>query len=295
MADHRRVWSNEEVQCLLAPWNDVAIQRELLGMYRKAPIWRKLAEELKKRNFDCTPEQVGTKIKQLKKQYKDKIDKLRKSGVGIESGDEDDIFVNFKWFFELHAVIKRRAVVNPPTPLESSVSPARRSDTPTTEPRDSSDTLALTPLSPSPLVLSPACNEEEPQTRPECTPYEVSDITTAASTPRDTGLTTTAPTSGTTTPHQVNSTSNATMRSTTPARPSTPSTSSTSTSTSSNLASVGPSRKKRKLTKMEKADKTTTSLFEAMMKAHQGAEEKQEKMHEQSMITQEEQFKKQEE
>ena len=161
--------------------------------------------------------------------------------------------------------MKRRAVVNPPTLLESSVPPASRSDTPTTEPGESSDTLALTPLSPSPLVLCPACNEEEPQTRPECTPYEVSDITTAAPTPRDTGLTTTAPTaptSGTTTP----------------------STSSTSTSTSSNLASAGPSRKKRKLTKMEKADKTTTSLFETMMKAHQEAEEKQERMHEQRMI-----------
>ena len=91
MADRGRVWSDNEVQCLLALWSDVAIQRELLGTYRKAPVWRKLAEELKKRNFDRTPAQVDTKIKQLKKQYKDKIDKLRNSGVGIESGDEDDI------------------------------------------------------------------------------------------------------------------------------------------------------------------------------------------------------------
>ena len=66
------------VQCLLALWSDVAIQRELLGTYRKALVWRKLAKELKKRNFDCTPAQVDTKIKQLKKQYKDEIDKLRK-------------------------------------------------------------------------------------------------------------------------------------------------------------------------------------------------------------------------
>ena len=81
------------------------------------------------------------------------------------------------------------------------------------KPVESSDTLTLTPLSHSPLVPSP-CNEEEPQTRPKCKPHEASDITTAASTPKDTGLTTTAPTSRTTTPHQVNSTSNASMHST---------------------------------------------------------------------------------
>ena len=81
----------------------MANQRELLGTYRKAPVWTKLAEELKKRNFHRTPAQVDTKIKQLKKQYKEEIDKL-------------------------HAVMKRRAVVNPPTLLESSVSLASRSD-----------------------------------------------------------------------------------------------------------------------------------------------------------------------
>ena len=140
--------------------------------------------------------------------------------------------------------MKRRAVVNPPTLLESSVSLASRSDTPTTEPGESSNILALTPLSPSPLELSPACNEEEPQTRPKCTPREVSDITTAASTPKDTGLTTTAPTSRTTTPHQVNSTSNTSMHSTTRH------TSSTSTSPPPNLTSVGPSRKKGKVTQV---------------------------------------------
>ena len=78
MADRGRVWSDDEVQCLLALWSDVAIQHELLGTYRKAPVWRKLAEELKKRNFDRTPTQVDTKIRPLKKQYKDEIDKLRK-------------------------------------------------------------------------------------------------------------------------------------------------------------------------------------------------------------------------
>ena len=82
----------------------MAIQRELLGTYRKAPVWRKLAEELKKRNFDRTPAQVDTKIAKTAKEnkYKDEVDKLRKSGVGIESSDEDDIFVSFKCFSVLY-------------------------------------------------------------------------------------------------------------------------------------------------------------------------------------------------
>ena len=201
MADRGRVWSDEGVQCLLALWSDMAIQCELLGMYRKALVWRKLAEELKKRNFDRTPAQADTKIKQLKNKYKDEVDKMRNSGVGIESGDEDDIFVSFKWFFELHAVMKRRAVVNPPTLLESSVSPASRSETPTTEPGESSDILALTPLSPSPLVLFLlAMRKNHKQGQNVC---HMKYLTSQQQPPpQGDGLTTTAPTSGTTKSHE---------------------------------------------------------------------------------------------
>lgn len=130
MAERGRVWSDEEIRCLLALWSDEAIQYKLLDAYRKEPVWQKLADELKKNNFERTSKQVSTKIKQLKKQYKDESDKLRKSGVGVESDNEDDIYVSFKWFFEIHAVMKRRAVVNPPALLESSSS-SMRSDTPT--------------------------------------------------------------------------------------------------------------------------------------------------------------------
>ena len=81
MADCGRLWSDEEVQCLLALWSDQAIQRELSGMYRKAPVWQKLADKLKKRNFKHTPTQVDTEIKQLRKSYKEEVDKLQRSGV----------------------------------------------------------------------------------------------------------------------------------------------------------------------------------------------------------------------
>ena len=98
-----------------------AIQNELLGSYRKGTVWKKLAEELKRQKFDRNSKQVSTKIKQLKKQYKDKVNKLRKRWVGLDSDDDDNIFVTLKWFFEIHQVMKRRAVVNPTALLKSSV------------------------------------------------------------------------------------------------------------------------------------------------------------------------------
>ena len=50
------------------------------------------------------------------------VDRRHKSGVGVESDNnlDSDIFVNFKRFGELHAVMRRRAVVNPLSLFDSS-------------------------------------------------------------------------------------------------------------------------------------------------------------------------------
>ena len=78
--------------------------------------------------FERTATQISNKVKLLKKQYKEEVDKLRRSGVGLDSDDEDEIFVNFKWFFDLHRVMKKRAIVRPPALLESSSSTSSRCD-----------------------------------------------------------------------------------------------------------------------------------------------------------------------
>ena len=61
------------------------------------------------------------KVKHLKKQYKDAAEKLGQSSVGIESDDVSgiEIFVGFNWFFQLHAVMKYRTMMNPLGLLES--------------------------------------------------------------------------------------------------------------------------------------------------------------------------------
>ena len=45
MAERGRVWSDEEIRCLLALWSDAAIQHELLGSYREETEWKKLTEK----------------------------------------------------------------------------------------------------------------------------------------------------------------------------------------------------------------------------------------------------------
>ena len=58
------------------------------------------------RRSDCV-------IEHLEKTYKSAIDRLRTSGIGVESDDDledHNIYVNFKWFWELHFVMRRRAV-----------------------------------------------------------------------------------------------------------------------------------------------------------------------------------------
>ena len=89
IAECCRVWTDDKIRCLLAIWSKDAIQCELNGFYRKDPMRQKIAQELKWQNgsFNCSSTQCSTKVKQLKKQYKDEVDNLHKSGVGLESDD----------------------------------------------------------------------------------------------------------------------------------------------------------------------------------------------------------------
>ena len=80
--------------------------------------YQAISEELHTQGFVRDFKQCRKKIKQLKKKYKETVDKLRQSGVSIELDDDLDdheIFVHFKWFANIRNIIRRRTVVNPPT------------------------------------------------------------------------------------------------------------------------------------------------------------------------------------
>ena len=53
-------WGDSEVQTLLALWSEEGVQRELSGVFRKEPVWKKIAEELNKQGYEQTSKQVAS-------------------------------------------------------------------------------------------------------------------------------------------------------------------------------------------------------------------------------------------
>ena len=80
------------------------------AMQNEVPF-REIEAELWKAGYQRTYKQCCNKIKALKKQYKEVVDRWRKSGAGCESDDENLTASDFKWFAEIHRVMKKRAVV----------------------------------------------------------------------------------------------------------------------------------------------------------------------------------------
>ena len=166
-AERGRVWSDEEIDVLLSAWGEEAIQRQLLGAVRNTIPYKAIAEELRKKGYERDFKHCREKIKVLKKKYKEAIDKLRASGVGVDSDDdleEENIYVNFKWFMDIHQVMGRRAVVSPTALLDTT----HRSNSPSilevTTIEDSQVTLApdeTAAIEDSQVTLAPD-NEEQP-------------------------------------------------------------------------------------------------------------------------------------
>ena len=173
-------WRKEEESgaiALLAIWGEDSIQWQLLGSVRNVVPYRAVAEALRRQGYDLDFEQCREKIKGLKKKYKETVDSLRHSGEGVESDedlDELDISVSFKWFAEIHGVLGRRAVVNPPSLIDSSDFASERSGTSTPtvdDPGQSSSadqavTLPPTSTAEQAQLMTPAATDSVDQIRP---------------------------------------------------------------------------------------------------------------------------------
>ena len=120
MAEKGRLWTEQETRALLEIWSESSIQRQLQGKVKNNAVYKKLVNELVKRRFIRTGDQCQTIIKALKKKYKETCDKLRRSGAGQESDEEDDETSDFHFFSELDAVMGGRASVDPVHILDSS-------------------------------------------------------------------------------------------------------------------------------------------------------------------------------
>ena len=112
------MWNDEEIASLLDIWGEDTIQRQLCGAVRNMVAFTAIAEEMVKRGYDRDVKQCREKIKAFKKKYKETVDKLRKRGVGFDSDDSlegENIHVNFKWFMDMHRVMRRSAIYSQPS------------------------------------------------------------------------------------------------------------------------------------------------------------------------------------
>ena len=121
-------------------------------------LCRAIAEALRRQGYNHNFKQC--RKKGLKKKYKETIDSLSRSRVGVESNkdvDDLDLTVSFKWFTEIHAVLGKRVVVSPPSLIDLSNFSSQHSgtSTPAVDPWQSSSAdqaMSLTPANTGEIV-----------------------------------------------------------------------------------------------------------------------------------------------
>ena len=179
MAERGRVWSDNEIAALLAIWGVDSIQSQLLGSIRNNVPYRAIAEALRRQGYNHNFKQCCEKG--LKKKYKETVDSLRHSGVGVESdkdADDLDLTVSFKWFAEIHGILGRRVVVSPLSLINSSNFSSQCSgySTPAADPGQSS----LTPTNTGEIVHlgTPAATDSEDLIRPRTPAVDQPDLDT---------------------------------------------------------------------------------------------------------------------
>lgn len=74
------LWSDEETETLISIWGRKSIQDELKYAVRNEAVFIRIADELKKRTYDRTPQQCRCKVKSLKAEYRAGLDSLQKNG-----------------------------------------------------------------------------------------------------------------------------------------------------------------------------------------------------------------------
>ena len=92
MADRGATWQDSEIKALLEIWSSKLIQRQLSTSYRNDAVFQAISDTLGRQGVRRTVKQCRDKIKALKKKYKDIVDKLRKSGVGVDSDEEIELW-----------------------------------------------------------------------------------------------------------------------------------------------------------------------------------------------------------
>ena len=110
------MWHDIEVKALLEVWSGELIQAQLSGAYRNSVpdnFWHAGTTR-----YPLHGEAVVRQIKSLKKKYKEIVDKLRRSRVGVASDEELEMWYDWKCFEPLHQLMRKCPSVNPVGLLE---------------------------------------------------------------------------------------------------------------------------------------------------------------------------------
>ena len=92
------LWSDEEVRALIAIWGEANVQEELDGAVRNRVVFQDISKKLQDQGYNREWEQCKTKLKNLKKEYRQVKDHNEETGRGR------------KFFKELDAILGHRPV-----------------------------------------------------------------------------------------------------------------------------------------------------------------------------------------
>ena len=76
------VWSDKEVQALIAIWGESNVQEELDGAVRNQAIFQRIAKQLGEQGYERDWKQCRAKIKNLKTKYREVKDHNSETGRG---------------------------------------------------------------------------------------------------------------------------------------------------------------------------------------------------------------------
>ena len=103
-------WSEDEVKALIAIWGESNIQEELDGATRNKVVFQEIASKMNEKNFSRDWIQCRTKIKNLKKMYREVKDHNSFTGRGRKT---------CKFYNELDEIIGHRPASVPTVLLDS--------------------------------------------------------------------------------------------------------------------------------------------------------------------------------
>ena len=107
------LWSDEEVKALIAIWGEANVQEELDGAVRNKVVYQDISRKLQEQGYNREWEQCKTKIKNLKKEYRQVKDYNGETGRGRKT---------CKFFKELDSILGHRPASIPAALLDTGTS-----------------------------------------------------------------------------------------------------------------------------------------------------------------------------